>query len=1378
MPSVPPDLRALSVRQRELLELLAVMHETTYVEALAHWLDALHGQLGPQDVRKGPDVNAARAAAHELAERGLLAAHSGMYRIAADVMHPLLEDLHANGKLEPLAAFVRGRAPLQKPGQYWCEPGRLAREVLLAAYLEPTPDLLAMIRSSGISSRSSGSAADILLDAMGTCPSKALLTRIGIEAADMLLAKALVINMLTATPLGAGVLSYLLGTEALSDRTVALGVAQLAFEGRLDDASSLLKGRDGAEALEAAALLHLSRGQLPEARAQAMLAFARWRSKKGAFKGTNTALGPWVTLLLLTSRDPAEAQVAVRQIELAAQPRFSSEAEHLYQPLDSFAAFLAGRAWPKSSFSRILDWQEVLFVAVLSSFAGMKRSEAMTSSLELVAGQARESGVAWAASLLDDARAERPSGVLHQLYRAEAAWERALSALDRTVQELKAEPEKRDVTERLVFIVEPFPSGAFNLGARIQVRQARGYSAGRTVSWKRLLESAAEAPWIDDADRRVLSHIGVTKESSYYYSGGASYVISPLALEALIGHPRVFTNDGKNPLEVARGTPQIEVRERAGQLTIGVTPAVCAQPGSEIACVSDGPGRVLVYVLGEAQRKLVARLGDDGLRVPEEGVERAKALLGKLADHFLVSSEVGVEAAHIEEIAPDSRVHVLLFRRGSGLRVRLVVLPLGSGPSFAPGEGSGSVLGTISQGDATRQVRTTRDLAVERQELEWLLAAAPSLASAETEGRDTVISDVLSCLELVTELYRARDRVVVSWPEGEPLSVIGEVDARSLTMKLRSQNDWLSVEGELAVDASLKLSFRELLARTSQANGRFLALDDGRFLALTEQLKKRLDGMLAVTEVAGDQLLLHPLAAIDLASWTGELGSFQGDRAVQERLLLISEAQGLAPALPAGLDAELRPYQHDGFVWLSRLTHWGAGACLADDMGLGKTLQTLALVLAEAPRGPALIVAPLSVCSNWLEEMARFAPTLNARLFAGSDRERMLEELGPFDVLVTSYGLLQQDIERFEKRRFRVLVLDEAQAIKNASTLRARSAMRLVGDIRVALTGTPIENHLGELWSIMSFLNPGLLGTARSFDERFAKPIQRDGDRRAAALLRRLVRPFVLRRRKNEVLEDLPARTVITHRIAPSDAERTLFAALREQALARLRDQSKPAESRMRILAELMRLRRAACHPSLVAPEAGLESSKLAAFEELLEELREGGHRALVFSQFVDYLSLVRERLDGLGVAYQYLDGSCSLAERERAVRAFQAGHGDVFLISLKAGGFGLNLTAADYVVHLDPWWNPAVEDQASDRAHRIGQTRPVTIYRLVLEGSIEEKILGLHAHKRDLADQLLEGSSAGAPLSVDELLGLLRDAGPGASSRPKTAPQRTQDAV
>jgi len=389
------------------------------------------------------------------------------------------------------------------------------------------------------------------------------------------------------------------------------------------------------------------------------------------------------------------------------------------------------------------------------------------------------------------------------------------------------------------------------------------------------------------------------------------------------------------------------------------------------------------------------------------------------------------------------------------------------------------------------------------------------------------------------------------------------------------------------------------------------------------------------------------------------------------------------------------------------------------------------------------------------------APADTARQAA---RRQQVQALGAGQVLVCSYGLLQLDGDLLTGRTWHTAVLDEAQAIKNAGTRRARAAQALAADFKLALTGTPVENRLAELWSIMAFANPGLLGSAEQFNQRFAGPIERDADPQASRRLRRLVAPFLLRRTKAEVLADLPPRTEIVHEVVPGPKERALLEALRQQAEASvaqaLAGASGEGQAQMHILAALTKLRRAACDPRLVAPELGLVGAKVQEFERLAQELVAGRHKALVFSQFTDFLALLRERLDAAGLRYQYLDGSTPAAQRTQRVAAFQGGEGDFFLISLKAGGFGLNLTMADYVIIADPWWNPAAEDQASGRAHRIGQQRPVTVYRLVTQGSIEDRIVNLHHPKRALAEGVLsgqDGAGAGAVMDAAQMLALLR---------------------
>jgi SNF2 family DNA or RNA helicase len=482
--------------------------------------------------------------------------------------------------------------------------------------------------------------------------------------------------------------------------------------------------------------------------------------------------------------------------------------------------------------------------------------------------------------------------------------------------------------------------------------------------------------------------------------------------------------------------------------------------------------------------------------------------------------------------------------------------------------------------------------------------------------------------------------------------------------------------------------------------------------------------------------------------------NLSADKAWHDFRKRLQTVQSSDVSVPSLLQAELRPYQVSGYQWMARLSEWGAGACLADDMGLGKTVQAIAVLLHRAHIGAALVVSPVSVMPNWISEVNRFAPTLNVRTLHNADREATLASLEPGDLLVTSCGLLLSEEKTVTAKQWATVVLDETHAIKNYNTKTSNVAMSLQSGFRVILTGTPVQNHLGEMWNLFQFINPGLLGSLSHFTDTFIRP----DDDNARKRLKKLITPFILRRTKTAVLEELPPKTEIIRKITLSDEEAVFYEALRRQALESLENDSSPQGAKhLKVLAEITRLRQACCNPSLVYPETSIESTKLSTFLEIAAELKDNGHRALVFSQFVSHLSIVCKALDRAGYTYCYLDGSTPVNKRTSEVRSFQNGQGDFFLISLKAGGLGLNLTAADYVIHLDPWWNPAVEDQASDRAHRIGQTRPVTVYRLVAENTIEEKIIRLHNTKRDLADSLLEGSDQSAKLSINELMMLIK---------------------
>ena len=467
------------------------------------------------------------------------------------------------------------------------------------------------------------------------------------------------------------------------------------------------------------------------------------------------------------------------------------------------------------------------------------------------------------------------------------------------------------------------------------------------------------------------------------------------------------------------------------------------------------------------------------------------------------------------------------------------------------------------------------------------------------------------------------------------------------------------------------------------------------------------------------------------------------------------------PALPAGFQGQLRDYQRSGLQWLQALRRHGLGGVLADDMGLGKTVQLIAHLLAEDAAGrldrPALVVAPTSLVFNWLDEIARFAPALRCVAYTGPDRAARQPELHDAHVIVTSYALLANDVQTLAQHDYAMLVLDEAQWIKNPSTRAARAARQLRAAQRLAVTGTPLENHLGELWAHFDAVLPGYLGDQRNFNRAFRVPIERQGDTARAALLRQRIAPFLLRRRKADVAPELPAKTETVLRVAMGEGQRRLYESLRLAMSQRVRQamlEHAAEPLRVVVLSALLRLRQACCDPRLLGlAEAPPESAKRDAVLELIAALRAEERQILLFSQFTSMLALLSDDLSQAGFEHAVLTGDT--ADRGDPVRRFQQRHTPILLTSLKAGGVGLNLTAADAVIHYDPWWNPAVEQQATDRAHRLGRDRPVFVYKLLCEDSIEEKIEAMKTGKSDLAGQLLDDAGARGALDLQTLIDL-----------------------
>ncbi len=522
---------------------------------------------------------------------------------------------------------------------------------------------------------------------------------------------------------------------------------------------------------------------------------------------------------------------------------------------------------------------------------------------------------------------------------------------------------------------------------------------------------------------------------------------------------------------------------------------------------------------------------------------------------------------------------------------------------------------------------------------------------------------------------------------------------------------------------------------------------DGRQARLPADWLERYGPIISdILAARGDKDELPKLALLDVARLCQELEQPPPPGLAELEPLFRDFDRLPEAALPADLQATLRPYQKVGVSWLAFLRNAGLGAVLADDMGLGKTLQALCAV-----RGKTLVVCPTSVVHNWFGEIERFRPSLRAQVYHGPKRTLDTDS----DVVLTTYAILRLDIEKLVAQPWDMVVLDEAQAIKNPDSQVARAAYRLPAKFRATLSGTPVENRLDELWSQLHFTNPGLLGGRKQFRTRYADPIGR-GDPRVAGRLRERIRPFLLRRLKRDVAPELPPRTDAIMCCELDETERTAYEAVRAAAQKDVVARLSEGGSMLAAFEALLRLRQAACHSGLLPGHDAESSSKVAALVDALELVAAGDHKALVFSQWTSLLDLIEPHLQRSGIQWARLDGSTR--NRGQVVTSFQEPDGPpVILISLKAGGFGLNLTAADHVFLCDPWWNPAAEDQAADRAHRIGQERPVTVYRLVSKNTVEERILELQAKKRALADAALSDADRAATLTRDDLLALLQ---------------------
>lgn len=935
------------------------------------------------------------------------------------------------------------------------------------------------------------------------------------------------------------------------------------------------------------------------------------------------------------------------------------------------------------------------------------------------------------------------------------AWLDAAAHVSRTPDE---EPEQlvwRLYFEKRRLVLEPAlrrrsRKGSWTRGRKITFEQAvtAARSSGREEDTLALLLPGAAEQYNPEAKR---TEVGP----------------SETLLDALMNHPRLYDGINNTKLEFQRGRLSLQFSWDRQQL----------RPRVLIDDVPVSRSRDDVALLGNsgiARRRasspvittvrvppkwfaLVADCLGTKMHIPAEGSAALVNIIERLQNDVAVDLPEELEGACTQA---STRPHLRLNPTDEmALDVSFWVRPFGDEACWQPGQGPVRPLRSLEGLVTCAQ----RDFQKEKRRADAMAEALGLNGLQPKDDNHWRLTDPHVCLELVAKARQLGDELPVEWPKDAAWRVY-RAHPQDLKVRVEDRSDWFGLSGGVEVDGQT-VPLRDLLLAVRRGQT-FVRLAQGRFAIIEKELEKRLADIAPVVfgEGRGDiSVSRTAIPRVEEALMDANL--LERSEHWSRMLDRMKASIGFEPELPKGLRADLRPYQREGVFGLARLASWSQGACLADEMGLGKTLQALTFLLNRATLGPAIVIAPTSVVSGWFVEAERFVSGLNMRLYREAGREALLDSLGPRDVIVTSYDIAANDVDLLSSHRFATCIIDEAQAVKNASTRRAKAVRAIRADFKLALSGTVLENHLGELWSIFNIITPGLLGPWSHFAQTFAIPIEKHGLRERMEVLADLVRPFLLRRSKREVAPELPPRTEMTKVLELSVEERALYDDQRARIISDLAA-SKTGQSgghRIDILAALTKLRRLACHPRLVFPDCGLDSTKLTRAVQIIEDLSVSGERALVFSQFTSYLALLKSALDARGIGYLYLDGSTLPKDRGALVEAWGAQKSDLFLISLRAGGTGLNLPGADYVLHLDPWWNPAVEDQATDRTHRIGQTKPVNVVRLVAQNTIEEAVIALHDRKRDLADGILSGASdTAARLSNEELIELVKNNGLG----------------
>lgn len=884
------------------------------------------------------------------------------------------------------------------------------------------------------------------------------------------------------------------------------------------------------------------------------------------------------------------------------------------------------------------------------------------------------------------------------------------------------------------------------LGLREQKLQPDGsWGEEKLLSYSQYIEGGYS--FMDENDENIalaLKDFNRNREHALYRNEAEA------VMPFLIGSDRVYGPHGQ--LEITAEKPRVCFRLHIDRI-LAETNVDVDEEGKVFPCrvESDEAGNCRVISPNPQQRRILELI----LKSKDLPITAAESL-ANLGEKMRGVIDVDTSALQNLKQAPTLQgtgriiVQIVPDATNNSYSIEWQALPVDAGEvRFTPGEGASEYMEADEDGKPYRVLRDLQHELDNLNDLTDFITQRPIYNNYNNQKLE--IHETENLLPLLEFLHDRPDDYAMEWPEGSEIKFKGKAGASCWEIGLQTDIQWFGVEGNVNVGGA-QIPLKQVLEEGdfSEGSSEFVRIGEKEYIRISKAIQRQLAALQGLMGGGSMQVSKYQVGKLAEVLGMGGLPMVQNSE-YQTQVQKMQEAYEMEPDVPAGLNATLRDYQLEGYRWMYRLAHWGAGGCLADDMGLGKTVQAIAFMLSQADKGPSLVIAPTSVVPNWENELKKFAPDLHPFIINNvRERAMAVRQTGPGDVVIASYGVLANSTEALLERDWNVICLDEAHQIKNRWTRVSHAAMELKGASRIILTGTPVQNSLNDLWNLFQFINPGMLGKFDHFREKYFSKNEEEAAKRLESL-KTLTQPFILRRTKDQVLDELPKKTEIDYMVTLTPEEMMAYENMRsffERDLA-----SGPGSVGVAVFEGLTKLRLACCSQELQNAQWADGSSKLSELKYLLQHIYNDKSHILIFSQFTSFLGLAKKTLKDIGIPFLYLDGATPLEQRAELVQQFQNGECQMFLISLKAGGLGLNLTAANYVILLDPWWNPSIEEQAIDRAYRIGQTQDVTVIRMLAKHTIEQKIVTLQDRKRNISDHILQGTGTSNTLTYEEIM-------------------------